>query len=234
LDNPAISGSNPDDPFWLNRQFNSLVGPLFDTPRNIDYMLEHNAVNILLTSGSAKLDSIRTITFHIHTGFSETVTNLGRNVQLIDSMAAKDIFNTVPNLILASNAVHDYGFADLHASKTLIKHWETFQQATSVHTESETVPVPVTAELLQNYPNPFNPTTHIRYHLERASRVQITVYSIRGEKIKTLVRATQAVGEYQVAWDGMNDRDMKVSSGLYIYQLKTNSFSQTRKMLLLK
>lgn len=147
-------------------------------------------------------------------------------------MAAKGINNTSPSIILAPNAIHDYGFADLHASKSLVKHWESFQQATSIRSEPGTIPV--VAELFPNYPNPFNPTTHIRYQLEKPSQVELTVQSILGEKIRTLVKARQSVGGYQVMWNGTNDQNQNVASGIYLLTFFAGTFSETRKMFLIR
>lgn len=124
-------------------------------------MLQHSAINVLVEASPSRLDSIRAMKFHIHSGASTAVTNLLRNIQLLDSMAAKGIYNTFENVVLAPNAIHDYGFADLHASRSLVKHWEVLQPPASI--EERPVHIPLTAELHQNYPNPFNPSTVIGY-----------------------------------------------------------------------
>ncbi|UCE17295.1 MAG: PKD domain-containing protein [Gemmatimonadota bacterium] len=93
---------------------------------------------------------------------------------------------------------------------------------------------PMTYDLLQNYPNPFNPETTIEYELPRASYTSIIIYNIKGERIKGLVEAEQAGGHHSVIWDGTDDRGQKVSSGLYFYEMKAESFTHIQKMLLLK
>ncbi|MFH2034949.1 MAG: S8 family serine peptidase [Candidatus Zixiibacteriota bacterium] len=88
--------------------------------------------------------------------------------------------------------------------------------------------------LAQNYPNPFNPSTSIYYNLPKAADVAINIYNLLGQKVKTLINLHQRAGQYQIIWDGTNDRGGKISSGIYFYRMETEEFSQTRKMLLLK
>jgi len=83
--------------------------------------------------------------------------------------------------------------------------------------------------LLQNYPNPFNPNTVISYNIPEHSFVILNIYNLLGEEIKTLVKKEQAPGKYQINFDGNN-----LPSGIYFYQLKTDKFQQTKKMLLLR
>ncbi len=98
--------------------------------------------------------------------------------------------------------------------------------------------VPLTPErfeLLQNYPNPFNPETSIRYNLDRASRVTLEIYDLLGRRVRTLVRgALQPAGFYSVSWNGRDDRNRPVASGVYVYRLSTPEQSFTRKMILMK
>jgi photosystem II stability/assembly factor-like uncharacterized protein len=86
-----------------------------------------------------------------------------------------------------------------------------------------------TFNLAQNYPNPFNPTTTITYQIPEKDFVTLTVYDILGRKVKTLINEKQETGSYSVVFDAS-----KLASGLYIAQLKTNKFSKTIKMNLIK
>jgi len=89
-------------------------------------------------------------------------------------------------------------------------------------------------ELKQNYPNPFNPTTTIRYQLAAGGEVELAIYNLLGERIRTLVNAKQPAGDYQMEWNGQDDARLEVASGIYIYRLKTGKFVKSRKMLLLR
>jgi len=94
--------------------------------------------------------------------------------------------------------------------------------------------VDVNLNLSQNYPNPFNPTTTIDYSLDQETRVEIEVFNIKGQHVKTLISETKAAGDHFVIWNGTDDSQQKVSSGIYFYRLKTKSMSQMKKMILMK
>jgi len=90
-------------------------------------------------------------------------------------------------------------------------------------------------KLDQNYPNPFNPQTTIAFSMKDRARVKIDVYNVAGQLVKTLLDETRAAGSYtDIRWDGTNGANQPVSSGVYFYNLVTNNFSQTKKMVLLK
>ena len=104
--------------------------------------------------------------------------------------------------------------------------------ATSV--EDLTGAIPISFVLEQNYPNPFNPTTIIRYQLSEFTHVELTIYNQLGQRIKTLVNERQLAGDYQSEWNGRNEMGQQVSSGVYFYRLRAESFSETQKMILMR
>lgn len=85
-----------------------------------------------------------------------------------------------------------------------------------------------------NYPNPFNPSTTIRYELAAAAQVQLVVYDLLGQQIRSLVDLHQPAGGYSVVWDGLNENGQQVANGLYFYEIKAGSFQGVRKMMLSK
>jgi len=94
--------------------------------------------------------------------------------------------------------------------------------------------------LNQNYPNPFHsagigrgPATVISYQLNQSSNVTISIYNLRGQLVKTLVEEIKPAGEYQVSWDGRDDENHNLPSGLYLYRLDTGEAILTRKMILI-
>ncbi len=100
---------------------------------------------------------------------------------------------------------------------------------------------PVGADLIasnhleQNYPNPFNPQTTIAFSLKARSRVRIDVFDVTGAHVRTLVDENRAAGSYtDVRWDGTNDVNQPVASGVYWYRLVSGSYAESRKMVLLK
>jgi hypothetical protein len=88
---------------------------------------------------------------------------------------------------------------------------------------------PLRYELAQNYPNPFNPTTTIRFDVPNSSQITLKVYDILGKEIATLVDEKKEPGSYQVQFGRGN-----ISSGIYIYQMHSNNYVQTRKMVIVK
>ncbi len=95
--------------------------------------------------------------------------------------------------------------------------------------EIEVVRAPVSFCLEQNYPNPVNPITTISYQIPHQEFVTLKVYDVLGNEIGTLVNEEKPSGEFEVQFDATG-----LPSGIYFYQLKTSSFVQTRKMILLK
>jgi hypothetical protein len=94
---------------------------------------------------------------------------------------------------------------------------------------------PVEFRLYQNYPNPFNPRTVISYKLAVKSEVELKIYDILGREITVLVNEVKNAGDYTVGWNGTNSAGRQIGSGVYFYQLKTNTgFVTAKKMILVK
>ena len=93
---------------------------------------------------------------------------------------------------------------------------------------------PLVYGLEQNFPNPWNPSTTIRYTVARSGMVELDVFTVLGQKIKTLVQRQQALGVYAEQWDGKDDSGMEVSSGVYFYRLTTPAYVQSKRMVLVR
>jgi hypothetical protein len=89
--------------------------------------------------------------------------------------------------------------------------------------------IPSSFELNQNYPNPFNPSTKINYQIASAGNVKLSVYDVLGKEVQVLLDQKQNPGIYQIVWNASN-----FPSGVYFYKLQTGSFTETRKMMLIK
>jgi len=100
--------------------------------------------------------------------------------------------------------------------------------------EAENNAVPTKTSLLPNYPNPFNPNTTIEYRVDQFATVELAIYDLLGQKIRTLVAAELAPGRYTQQWNGLTDAGQAAASGVYLYQLKTGSHQETRRLTLLK
>jgi Leucine-rich repeat (LRR) protein/exopolysaccharide biosynthesis protein len=108
---------------------------------------------------------------------------------------------------------------------------------------ASSVEAPAAFRLEPNYPNPFNrstarspqsPATTIRFTLPKSSRVEISIYNLFGQQIKTLLSQTMQPGEQVVVWDGRNDAGELVTSGVYFYRLQAGDFVQSRKMVFVR
>jgi hypothetical protein len=105
-----------------------------------------------------------------------------------------------------------------------------------VHQKQENNNQPTRYTLYQNYPNPFNPETLIKYAVsgDGLTRVNLKIYNIVGQLVKTLVDEDQMPGEYTRTWNGKDEKNQDVASGMYFYKLKVSNFTETKKMVLLR
>lgn len=132
--------------------------------------------------------------------------------------------------------------------------------ATSIEDENEETNLPESFSLAQNYPNPFNPSTIIMFELKAESKelkvphptetedksltppkseispinTSLKIYNIRGQLVKTFFERELTPGRYEMVWDGKDESGAEVASGIYMYRLKTEQGTITRKMILLK
>jgi hypothetical protein len=128
---------------------------------------------------------------------------------------------------------HSYSFIDseLESGKYLYRLKQidfdgSFEYSDEVEIE---ISIPLKYELTQNYPNPFNPSTTIKYSIPKAVTVQLKVYDVLGNEVATLVDEYKPAGTYEVEFDASG-----LTSGIYFYQLKTEGFVETKKMILMK
>ena len=119
----------------------------------------------------------------------------------------------------------DFAFLDLDVDA------ETGQVIVSAEDEAE---VPEAVALHQNYPNPFNPETTITYEVHQTGTVELIVYNVLGQKVRTLVHTVQAPGRYTTPWNGTDAAGHLAPSGLYVYEVRLGNTRQTRVMTLLR
>lgn len=94
--------------------------------------------------------------------------------------------------------------------------------------------LPTEFGLDQNYPNPFNPSTNMAFSLPEPSRVNLSVFNVLGQHVRTVVDEDMPAGYHTVVWDGANESGSTVASGLYFYRLEAGSFVETKKAMVLK
>jgi aminopeptidase N len=112
-------------------------------------------------------------------------------------------------------------------------HW--FRGTTPVEPEDVSVVwVPGSFALAQNHPNPFNASTRIAFQVPEDSRVELTVFNVRGQEVRTLLDKDLGAGSHALIWDGTDHRGRDVASGLYFCEMRAGDFKKTMKMLMLR
>jgi len=104
--------------------------------------------------------------------------------------------------------------------------------STKIHNNNQSIANHL--ELLPNFPNPFNTSTQIKFIIPKTTRVALTIYDTLGRNVRTLIDQSIDSGSYKVCWDGKDDNEKQVSSGIYVFRLESASFVSVKKGLLLK
>jgi hypothetical protein len=154
---------------------------------------------------------------------------------------------TGPGLSEVIATVTDTGFSE---SLTLSGHYyyfvrpvyqagegapsDTLELVISPTVDNELPPLPGINALHPNYPNPFNPSTTIPLDIARSGTVRLSIYNLKGQLVKTLANGIMEAGQHRLVWSGLDEAGRPVASGVYLYRLEGNGFSQSRKMLLVK
>jgi len=105
---------------------------------------------------------------------------------------------------------------------------------TSVSIEEREVQIADGYKLQQNYPNPFNPSTTITFHIPQNEVVSLSVYDLQGREVATLLNQSMSTGSYDLTWGGLDNNGVQVASGVYVYTLRTSSYTDSKTMLFLK
>jgi Secretion system C-terminal sorting domain len=104
-----------------------------------------------------------------------------------------------------------------------------------IEPDNPDAPSIVVIGLHQNYPNPFNPETEIKFAVEHSGNVEVSIFNIKGQKVITLFDDYAKANEYiSVKWNGKDEQQNAVSSGVYMYKLKADNKEHLRKMILMK
>jgi hypothetical protein len=132
-----------------------------------------------------------------------------------------------------SNAPKDYAFVDknpLGSSKFKYRLKQIDNDGQYEYSDAvEVMLIPVEYTLYQNYPNPFNPSTKIKFALPEAGKVVLKIYDMTGAEVAELVNTDYEAGYYEIELNASN-----LASGVYLYRLQSNGFSQVKKLMLLK
>ncbi len=125
-------------------------------------------------------------------------------------------------------------YNDYSSGQPVVKAVEPEVSSSTIPTNSTADILPDAYGLSQNSPNPFNPVTSIKYAVKADGQVNVNVFNVLGQNVRTLVDQYQPAGAYEVVWDGTDNAGQTTASGIYFYRIKVNDFSETKKMVLMK
>jgi len=113
--------------------------------------------------------------------------------------------------------------------------YKVYKLAEDIFLNSNENTIPNSNYMLENYPNPFNPSTTIELSIREESKVELSIYNMKGQKINTLLNNQITSGKHSIVWNGEDNSGKKVGSGVYFYQLNVNGETKSaKKCLLLK
>jgi Zn-dependent metalloprotease len=141
--------------------------------------------------------------------------------------------NYVDQIEVDDSRINAASEAESWQTNAMLPLW--FVRGNPVDVEDVEQPVlPTAFTLYQNYPNPFNPNTVIAFALDHSADVELVVYDILGRKVRTLTQSHLAAGLHRFEWNGRDSDGVPVGSGVYLYRLRADEETATRKMVLLK
>ena len=144
-------------------------------------------------------------------------------------------FNTAQNTFMDSDIEDGMMYFYRIRAADYSGNWSDYSEVVQLSTLSnDNMNVAEQFMLHQNYPNPFNPRTNVRYDLPEEAFVNITVYDMFGNTVRTLVSEKKSSGFKSAQWNAKNNQGQPVSAGVYVYTIEAGKFRQTKKMILLK
>lgn len=163
----------------------------------------------------------------IHIGHNSFIYSASENNDIVSIVYVSDDDNPDPANPPISGGAYLIGSSH-YPNLTLV-----YNENTPLSDENH-IPNIVKNSLNGNYPNPFNPTTNISFSISNDSPVRLDIYNVKGQLINTLVNQELRKGNHTIQWDGKDKNNKPVSSGVYFSRIKTNDFTESKKMLLLK
>ncbi len=134
----------------------------------------------------------------------------------------------------SGNILTDAGLFNHHGYLSGTQWWQGCNYTPTDTDDGETIPEPHTAGIVAVYPNPFNPSTTVSFSIDQPSMVDISIYNIRGQKVKSLLHERKSAGLHHVRWNGVNSCEIPCASGIYLVRLTTGKVVRSSKILMLK
>ncbi|HDY90126.1 MAG TPA: T9SS type A sorting domain-containing protein [bacterium] len=136
--------------------------------------------------------------------------------------------DVLENSVLNSIAIDPDGVVWVGTEEGLYRYGET-----PIFVETSEI-LPSEIDIKGNFPNPFNPSTAIRFALPHEGTVQLSIYNIMGQRVRTLIDASMIAGIHRVQWDGKDDQSLEMSTGIYFLRLMMGDMMATHRMVLIK
>ncbi len=221
----------------LQREYNQLENMEIEWINGTNSFVNQGSATVNLIANSAGFQ-VEKPTISVPSGYYEEMIN----VQLSCSTPGANIHYTTDGLIptalspIYSNPISVNQNTTLKV-RAMLDYWAPSEADSTHYTFPEGNQDQsdlLTTILHRAYPNPFNPVTTIPYSIKRASEIQIEIYNIKGQRVKTLVKGFYKEGNYSVNWNGRDQNNKQVSSGVYFYRMVSKGYEKTCKLLYLK
>ncbi len=153
---------------------------------------------------------------------------------IIDQYVVGNSFQINTNLLAGDSYQWSVTAIDLDDHLTECEQAFNFsiQKGTGIDDNNEKLPIEF--QLYPNFPNPFNAGTSIRFDLPKPAKVKLTIYDVYGRVVKELINRNMSLGSHQLFWNGTNQSNLPVSSGIYWLKLKADPYTSIQRMVLLK
>ena len=142
-----------------------------------------------------------------------------------------NVFGVIPNGVPIAKTGGNQPFR--FAANVNDMHVEISRTTTDIE-EPAPFDIPSEFRLYQNYPNPFNPETTIRYQLPQVTNVRIDIHNMLGQLVRKLVSESKEAGFHEIIWDAMDNEGKSMSSGVYLYRIQADDFTEVKKLMLLR
>jgi hypothetical protein len=125
------------------------------------------------------------------------------------------------------------GWEDRYDTATISRAWFRWIDPAGAPSRQEEPDYDRLLRLFQNQPNPFSPQTRIEYDVRQRGPTELSIYTVSGRRVCTLVDAVQAAGPHAVTWDGRNEDGQQIPAGIYFYRISVSGRTACRRMILL-